>query len=138
MININTSIFVADDDADDRDMIREAFEANDYTGTIAFACDGQELMNKLSTQIPHIILLDLNMPRKDGREVLKEIRATERYKAIPVIILSTSSRDDDINASYFLGCNCYITKPGSFRELTSAIKSITNYWLGLYKLPVLS
>ncbi len=129
------SILVAEDDAEDRDMIKEAFDINGYKGRIDFVSDGQELIDKLYHHIPHIILLDLNMPRKDGREALMEIRATERLRKIPVIILSTSSLDKDINTSYYLGCNCYIIKPGNFNALTNAVHSITNYWLNLYRLP---
>ncbi len=134
----HASIFVADDDAEDRDMIKEAFEANGYAGSIAFVADGKELLDRLSGHIPHIILLDLNMPKVDGREALKHIRSMDKYRRIPVIVLSTSSLDKDIDASYYLGCNCYITKPGSFGALVNMVNGITNFWLNICELPTLN
>ena len=138
MNHTNAFIIVADDDADDRAIIKEAFEANEFSGTVSFVSDGQELLEKLSSHIPHIILLDLNMPKIDGRTALKTIRSVEKYRKIPVIILSTSASDHDINSCYYLGCNCYIIKPGSFKALTNAMQSVTNYWLGLCQLPTLN
>ncbi len=138
MSHTYASIFVADDDAEDREMIKEAFDANGYGGQIAFVGDGVELLEKLSTEIPHFILLDLNMPRLDGMEALKQIRATEKYRNIPVIILSTSSLSKDINTSYHQGCNCYIVKPGSFSALVNVVDCVTNYWLNICKLPTLN
>ncbi|NEP00221.1 MAG: response regulator [Symploca sp. SIO2E9] len=84
---------------------------------------------------PDLILLDLNLPRKDGREVLKEIKGDDNLKSIPVVVLTTSDTDEDILKSYNLGANCYISKPLSLEEFTRIMKSIEDFWFSIVKLP---
>src|SRR5690242_18555519 len=122
-------ILMADDDADDRDMTREAFEASHLLNDLRFVVDGVELMDYLhqkgkysepkSSPRPGLILLDLNMPKKDGREALAEIKADPRLADIPVIVLTTSKEEEDIHRSYMLHANSYITKPVTFQSLVA-------------------
>ncbi len=126
------SLIVAEDDKDDQLLIREAFEECEIdTKDILFADDGEELMALLPDvdNETTLILLDLNMPRKDGREVLKEIRANEKTRHIPVIILSTSGSLEDVKFTYKHGANTYFTKPSTFTELVSLCALIKEYWL---------
>jgi two-component system, chemotaxis family, response regulator Rcp1 len=108
----------------------------------AVAGDGIEALAYLRREGPYsdvtrpdIILLDLNMPRKDGREVLKEIKADPQLRRIPVVILTTSQADQDILHSYDLGANCYITKPVDLEQLTTVVQAIENFWFTVVKLP---
>jgi CheY-like chemotaxis protein len=84
---------------------------------------------------PHLILLDLNLPRKDGREVLAEIKADEKLKRIPVVVLTTSQDEQDVFKSYNLHANCYVTKPVDLEQFISVVKSIEDFWLGIVMLP---
>ncbi|MGZ3703112.1 MAG: response regulator, partial [Bdellovibrionota bacterium] len=115
------SILVADDDADDRLMIRDALTENRLANGLNFVTDGEELMDYLlrkgkysdptNSPRPGLILLDLNMPRKDGREALKEIKANPNLRGIPVVVLTTSKAEEDVYRTYNLGVNSFITKP---------------------------
>jgi CheY-like chemotaxis protein len=140
--NVPIRILMADDDQDDREMTMEAFERNYLVNHLAFVQDGEELMEYLtftgrysagSHALPDLILLDLNMPRKDGREALREIKHNEALKHIPVIILSTSGAHEDIIATYKIGSNSFISKPVSFNELVDVTRSIGNYWFEIVK-----
>ena len=138
-------ILMADDDADDRLMAEKAFLEAKLENGLRFVEDGEELMDYLlhrgkysnSTQhpLPGLILLDLNMPRKDGREALKEIKAHPQLHRIPVVILTTSKAETDILRSYDLGVNSFITKPVTFQGLVEAMKVLKLYWFQLVKLP---
>ncbi len=138
-------ILMADDDADDRLMADKAFLEAKLENGLRFVEDGEELMDYLlhrgkysnSTQhpLPGLILLDLNMPRKDGREALKEIKAHPQLHRIPVVILTTSKAETDILRSYDLGVNSFITKPVTFQGLVEAMKVLKLYWFQLVKLP---
>jgi CheY-like chemotaxis protein len=138
-------ILVADDDPDDCLLIREAFKKGLLVNGLRFVGDGEELMDYLqrrgkyrdrsASPRPGIVLLDLNMPRKDGREALKEIKSDPDLKSIPVVILTTSKVEEDILRSYNLGANSYITKPVSFMGLVEAIKSLGRYWFEIVELP---
>ncbi|MCF2444607.1 response regulator [Dyadobacter sp. CY345] len=128
----NGSILMADDDADDRFLVQAAFEDNRLVNTIVFFEDGEQLLEYYITEnpnIPHLIFLDLNMPKRDGREVLKVIRKSDKWDNVPIIIFSTSNAPDDILASYQLGANCYLVKPSSYEELKDLILSVHKFWL---------
>lgn len=139
-------ILIADDDPDDRLMAIDAFKENHLKNDIHFVEDGEDLMNYLRGKgkyadrsihpLPGLILLDLNMPRKDGREALKEIKSDPELKRIPVIILTTSKAEEDIIKSYDLGVNCFITKPVTFQGLVEVTKVIGKYWFEIVELPM--
>ena len=139
------SILVADDDADDRMMIQDAFTESRLSNPLYFVEDGEELMDYLYQRgkfsdpalspRPGIILLDLNMPRKDGREALKEIRADETLRRIPIVILTTSKAEEDIYRTYDMGVNSYITKPVTFVSLVDLMKILATYWFEIVRLP---
>jgi CheY-like chemotaxis protein len=138
-------VLVADDDPDDCLLIKEAFTRGLLINGLRFVEDGEELMDYLRHQEkygdpslaprPGIILLDLNMPRKDGREALKEIKSDPDLKSIPVVILTTSKDEEDILRSYDLGANSFITKPVTFQGLVDAVKSLGKYWFEIVELP---
>ena len=139
------NIIVADDDADDRLLIADAFEEARLSNPVEFVKDGQELLDFLNREgdfadrkdqpLPGLILLDLNMPRKDGKAALKEIRADDRLRRIPVIILTTSKAEEEIFRSYDLGANSFITKPVTFDRLCEVVNVIGEYWFELVSLP---
>lgn len=138
------SILMADDDADDRMMAREAFEEARLLNVLQFVEDGQELIDYLKKRgkhqsrkgnLPGLVLLDLNMPKKDGRQALEEIKADPDLRQIPVVILTTSKAEEDIVKSYKLGASGYITKPVSFEGLVEIIKALRLYWLEIVELP---
>lgn len=124
-------ILIVDDDEDDREFIREAFLANHREQEYVFIADGEHLMEYLSAapKHPHLILLDLNMPRKDGREALREIKSNGTLHHIPVVVLTTSSLESDRQTSYDLGANCFVTKPDSFNKLVDVTNAIAKLWL---------
>ena len=139
------TILIADDDPDDRLMTKEAFEENLLLNDIHFVEDGEELMDYLlrrgkyrnpeSSPRPGLILLDLNMPKKDGREALKEIKSHPDLLRIPVIILTTSKAEEDILKTYHLGVNCFITKPVTFMGLVQVTKNLGKFWFEIVELP---
>jgi CheY-like chemotaxis protein len=130
--NYNTSsmVYLADDDLDDLEILQEALNSHSYKGPVATVPNGQVLLDKLihkSDQRPDVIILDLNMPIKDGFQTLKEIRTTPDFQNIPVIILTASSRKEDQIKCFELGCNLYFTKPSSmdaYAELTGIVKKL--------------
>lgn len=138
-------ILMADDDEDDRFMAQEALQEARLTNDLHFVVDGEELMDYLchrgkysdleSAPRPGLILLDLNMPKKDGREALKEIKSDPDLKQIPIVVLTTSKADEDIYRSYNLGVNSYITKPVSFEGLVEVMKALSLYWFEIVRLP---
>jgi CheY-like chemotaxis protein len=139
------NILIADDDPDDRQMTKEALEEAYLLNHFQFVEDGVELMQYLrhegkyadstSSPTPGLILLDLNMPKKDGREALREIKSDPALRRIPVIILTTSKAEEDILRSYDLGVNCFITKPVTFAGLLEVAQSIGRYWFEIVELP---
>ena len=139
------TILMADDDADDRQMAKDAFVENRIANDLRFVENGVELMDYLqrrgkysdpaSSPRPGLILLDLNMPKKDGREALKEIKGDPKLKMIPVVILTTSKAEEDILRSYDLSAASYITKPVTFSALVEVIKTLGKYWLEIVELP---
>ncbi len=138
-------ILIADDDEDDRLMAKEALEENRLANEIRFVVDGEDLTDYLkclgkytepgSAPRPGLILLDLNMPRKDGREALKEIKADPDLRQIPIIVLTTSKAEEDIYRTYDLGVNSFITKPVSFTALAEVMKTLAKYWFEIVELP---
>ncbi len=137
-------ILMADDDADDRLLTREAFDASQVANELRFVEDGVELMDYLyhrgkftdveANPKPGIILLDLNMPKKDGREALAELRKDPKFNNIRVIVLTTSKAEEDIYRSYDLGAASYITKPVTFEALVEVIRTLGKYWLEIVEL----
>lgn len=129
-------IVIAEDDPDDQFLFQTAFEENGLTVQIEFVNNGVELVSYLDscngteehTNYPSLIILDLNMPKKDGREVLKEIKNHPTYKTIPVIIFTTTKNEMEVRRCYELGANSYIVKPVSFDGLINIIREIKNYW----------
>jgi CheY-like chemotaxis protein len=136
---------MADDDADDRQMTKEAFEESHLTNELRFVEDGVELMDYLqrrgkysdpaSSPRPGLILLDLNMPKKDGREALQELKADPRLRAIRVVVLTTSKAEEDVLRTYNLSAASYITKPVTFAALIDVVKTLGKYWLEIVELP---
>lgn len=139
------TILMADDDEDDRLLTEEAFIESHLANDLHFVKDGEELMQYLFRQgdyadpktspRPGIILLDLNMPRKDGREALAEIKSDPELCRIPVIILTTSKAEEDVIRSYDLGANSFIAKPVTFHRLVEVLQTVGNYWFHIVQLP---
>ena len=139
------TILMADDDDDDRLMTKDALLESRVANNFYFVCDGVELMEYLRNEgsfsdrsrspRPNLILLDLNMPRKDGREALLEIKSDPELRAIPVVILTTSKQEEDKIKGYNLGAASYISKPVSFEGLVSLMKTLGKYWVEFVELP---
>lgn len=137
---------MADDDEDDRELARDALQDARLANEMRFVNDGQDLMDYLRRQgrytdpsvdapCPGIILLDLNMPKKDGREALAEIKSDENLRRIPVIVLTTSKDEQDVLRTYDLGVNSFITKPVTFAGLVEVMTTWTRYWFEIVDLP---
>ena len=140
----NTSpitILLVDDDEDDRLMAREALQESLLTNPLVEAIDGIEMMEYLAAQVeqnlalPGLILLDLNMPRMDGREALAKLKQNPAYRRIPVVVLTTSKTEEDIYRTYDLGVNSFISKPISFDGLVAVMTELGRYWLEMVELP---
>jgi CheY-like chemotaxis protein len=139
------TILLTDDDEEDLEMTVEALRKSRLGNDIRSARDGEELMDYLlrrgrfadpaDSPVPGLILLDLNMPRKDGREALAEIKGNPTLRQIPVIVLTTSKAEEDIFRSYDLGVNSFITKPVTLGGLMDAMKILSRYWLEIVDLP---
>lgn len=138
------TILVADDDPDDRDMTREALDANLVRNPVCFVEDGEAVLEYLNKTgrfageekaLPGLILLDLNMPKRDGRETLAALKADPRFRSIPVIVLTTSKAEEDIVRSYDLGASSFITKPVTFDALVHVVGALGKYWLEIVALP---
>ncbi len=142
---IGLTILIAEDDPDDRFLIKEAFEEAKLANPIEFVEDGVELLDYLLKQgsyakppkraQPGLILLDLNMPRMDGREALAEIKSNPALRHIPLVILTTSKSEEDLLHTYNLGANSFIAKPVTFEGLVDVIKALKNYWLQVVEMP---
>ncbi len=138
-------ILLADDDPDDRMLTERALKRNRLANSIKIVEDGEQLMDYLhrrgayadpeKSPRPGLILLDLNMPRKDGREALEEIKSDPSLRRIPVVILTTSEAEQDILRSYDLGVNAFVTKPVTFDGLANAIMRLGEFWFEIVKLP---
>ncbi|MDQ3754714.1 MAG: response regulator [Acidobacteriota bacterium] len=140
------TILLADDDEDDRLLTRDALAESHLLNPLDMVEDGEELMDylhrrglyaKLSDKPqPGLILLDLNMPRKDGREALKEIKSDPQLRRIPVVVLTTSRSDEDIIRSYDLGVNSFITKPVTFESMVELLQQLGKYWFEIISQPI--
>jgi CheY-like chemotaxis protein len=138
-------ILLADDDEEDRMLAADALAESRVVNDLRFVEDGDELLDYLyhrgkyaeahSSPQPGLILLDLNMPRKDGREALREIKADPDLRRIPVVVLTTSQAEEDIYRTYDLGANSFITKPVSFDGLVNVMRDIGRYWIEIVELP---
>jgi len=138
-------ILMADDDADDRLLAKDALAECRIPGELQFVENGEELLDYLLRRgnyaqppglpRPGLILLDLNMPKKDGREALREIKAHPDLRKIPVVVLTTSNTDTDISEIYDLGANSFISKPVTFDSLVNVMKVLGNYWCEVVELP---
>lgn len=141
----NFLILVAEDDPDDRHLLRRALREMPLRNETRFVDNGQELLDYLcrrgdyaapgAAPRPGLILLDLNMPLKDGREALREIKAEPSLRRIPIVVLTTSGDDADVESSYDTGANAYLQKPVSFGELVRVTRRLGNFWLEIVRLP---
>ncbi|WP_414562619.1 MULTISPECIES: response regulator [unclassified Anabaena] len=135
-------VLLVEDNPGDAQLTRIALEDSKISINLNVVEDGVEAMAFLRKEdkyikVPHpdIVLLDLNLPRKDGREVLAEIKADQNLKRIPVVVLTTSQSEEDILKAYNLSANCFITKPVDFDQFVKIVKSIENFWFAIVKLP---
>jgi len=135
-------ILLVEDNPGDVRLTREALKEAKVINNLTVLKDGVEALAFLRQQgpyggavIPHLILLDLNLPKKDGREVLAEIKTDEKLKRIPVVVLTTSQDEQDVFKSYNLHANCYVTKPVDLEQFMTVVKSIEDFWLGIVMLP---
>jgi len=138
------TILLADDDEEDRMLTSDALNESRVVNDLRFVEDGEDLLDYLyrrgkydadSAPRPGLILLDLNMPRKDGREALREIKADPDLRRIPIVVLTTSKAEEDIYRTYDLGANSFITKPVSFDGLVNVMRDLGRYWIEIVELP---
>lgn len=139
------TILYADDDPEDRMLVQDAWQESRLRNELHFVEDGEELMeylqrrgkfaNLAGSPLPGLVLLDLNMPRKDGREALKEIKADPRLRMIPVVVLTTSKAEEDILRAYDLGVNSFIVKPVTFQSLVDVTLALRRWWFEIVELP---
>jgi two-component system response regulator len=142
-LNNKVTILMADDDPDDQILLKEALKENSIPNSVCFVENGEELIDYLYKRgkfeevvaTPGLILLDLNMPKMDGRQALKLLKADPILKKIPIVVLTTSRADSDVLECYDLGVNSFISKPVNFKELVEVTREISNYWLGTVSLP---
>lgn len=140
------TLLIADDDADDRMMIREAIEENRMQNDVRFVNDGAELLEYLRRQgkysnpahspLPGLILLDLNMPKVDGRTALREIKQDPSLRQIPIVVLTTSKAEEDVSSARHLGVDSFVTKPVTFSALVEMIRDLGRYWFQIVDIPV--
>jgi len=139
------TIVMAEDDPDDRLLTEDALKEARLANELVFVADGEELLDYLKRRgafahlqgapLPGLVLLDLNMPRKDGREALAEIKADPQLRKIPVVVLTTSKAEEDIYRTYDLGASSFITKPVTFNSLVDVMKTMSRYWFEIVALP---
>jgi len=144
VLTSHRTVLLVDDSRDDVDLALRAFAKSGITSEIVVASDGQEALDYLfstgahasrAPDLPQLVLLDLNLPKIEGREVLRRMRADPRTKLLPVVILSTSNQESDIAKSYELGANSYVRKPVDFGQFVAVTKQLAMYWLGLNEAP---
>jgi CheY-like chemotaxis protein len=137
-MNNSLTILIAEDDADDRFLLKTAFDESGFTDNLHFVENGVELIRHLkllkedltnTIAVPNFILADLNMPKKDGREALKEIKEDEFLRKIPVVVFSTTGNENEKRRCFELGAHSYYTKPVSFRGLLDMVSELHHYWL---------
>ncbi|MBV8665536.1 MAG: response regulator [Burkholderiaceae bacterium] len=135
-------VLLVEDNAGDADLIRETLETGEFHLEIAVAVDGVQAISYLlrkppytHVELPDIVMLDLNLPKMSGQEVLAQIKLHSSLRAIPIVVLTSSDAEQDIGKSYELGANCYVTKPVGLAAFQSIIKAVENFWLTVVKLP---
>lgn len=137
-------ILIADDDDDDRVLLRQALMSASFDGIVEFVENGEQLIHYLDAcqqgksdapPTPTLLLVDLNMPIVNGLEALKQIKSSAHYRHLPVVILTTSSAEQDIRESYNLGAASFVTKPITFSQLVETMNALQAYWLGTVRLP---
>lgn len=137
-------VLIVEDNPADVRLLTSLFDEHDSTYELASVRDGEQALSYLAqhgleeSSRPDLIFLDLNLPRIDGKEVLRRIRAQQRFKSIPIIVLTTSDHQDDIRLCYELGANCFLTKPGDLEGMTSLFKSVEDFWFNHAQLPTLA
>lgn len=138
------TILIADDDVDDRLFMDKALRQSGYMQTVKFVEDGEDLMAYLRREKqyteenapwPNLLILDLNMPKKNGFQALSEIKDDPRLRRLPVVVMTTSSADEDVLKTYNLGVNSFVTKPFNFNRLVEMVGALKTYWLDTVKLP---
>jgi CheY-like chemotaxis protein len=139
-------VLYADDDPEDRMLVKDAWAESRVANELHFVEDGEDLMDYLHrrgkyqhlahTRLPGMILLDLNMPKMDGREALQHIKADPRLRTIPTVVLTTSKAEEDILRAYGLGVNSFIVKPVTFKSLVDLTLAFSRYWFEIVELPV--
>ncbi len=136
------TILLVEDNRGDADLVRLALEENKIRTNLHVVSDGIEAMAFLRKEgtyadapRPDVMLLDLNLPRKDGREVLAEVKSDDSLKRIPVVVLTTSTQDEDVLRAYNLNANCYVTKPVDFEQFAKVVRSIDAFWFEIVTLP---
>jgi CheY-like chemotaxis protein len=140
------AILYAEDDPEDRMLVEDALRESRLANELHFVEDGEELMDCLKRRgkyaeldgapLPGLVLLDLNMPKMDGREALREIKANPNLRRIPIVVLTTSKAEEDILRSYDLGVNSFIIKPVTFESLVDIVRTLGKYWFEIVELPV--
>jgi CheY-like chemotaxis protein len=142
MLLESIEILVVEDDLGDVELIKESLKMSKFKVVISHVSDGHECMEYLMKQGPYktvkkpdVVLLDLNLPKKDGRQVLAEMKTDPLLKKIPVVILTTSDNEGDINKAYALGANCFVTKPVDFEQIKKIVNEIAEFWFTVVKLP---
>ncbi|PWG81961.1 response regulator [Pararcticibacter amylolyticus] len=140
---IPIEILLVEDNEGDILLTKEAFEDSALANVLRVVRDGKEAINYVNREngyedvgLPDLLLLDINLPKKNGHEVLHHVKSTESLKHIPIIMLTTSSSERDINLAYNSHANCYITKPAELEDFTSMISKIENFWTTIVKLPI--
>lgn len=137
----SVEVLLVEDNPGDIRLIQEVFKEAKIKNLLHVARDGEEAMKMLRmedenlTRLPDLILLDLNLPKKDGRDVLKEIKKDDSLKCIPVVVLTSSIRDEDLIETYKNNANCYIAKPGDLNQLIKVVENIGEFWLDIVRLP---
>ena len=145
MVNNPIHVLLVEDDQADAELTMEALKESKIVIDLQVAADGVEALEYVHKKgayahaaRPDLILLDLNLPRKNGRDVLRELKNDDALKQIPVVILTTSQAETDILKTYDLGANCYITKPVGLDQFAQVVKAIENFWFKVVKLPIAS
>jgi two-component system response regulator len=132
-------ILLVEDNPDDVTLTQEALRESSLSHRLHVASDGIEALDYLHdldhNRTPDLVLLDLNLPKKDGKQVLREIKADPQLRHIPVVVLTTSLADQDVQSAYDLHANCYVPKPVDFDEFVEVVRAIGNFWFGTVKLP---
>ncbi|MDQ1089220.1 MULTISPECIES: response regulator [unclassified Siphonobacter] len=139
-MNNKPLFLVVDDDQDDRDLLGMAYNEGTYNCDLVFAESGQQALDILdkSAVQPSLLLLDINMPGMNGLELLQKLKVSERYRVMPIVILTTSSNSKTIDAAYHMGANSYLIKPDNFNKLSKVWDSLYHFWTSTAKLPISS